>query len=996
MSKRTTWVAAGWLVLASGCGGGGGGQSTPGGIASPSLGTVQLLDHAPNQAALQVAVDAGIEFLFDSVIALDSLGDQETWLRVAGSSSTLPGSFHASEGGQRIRFQPAAPLLRETDYEFQLSGLTCDLQGRLLDRNFLLSFRTLDESPPVLLHVSVSEGAQNQARDGSFTFTFQERIAAASLTPDSLYLRDGFGRHYPGSRKALGHTVVFAPFAELPGERDFTLVMTTAVTDVAGNALQNGSAIQFRTWDDHDRPSVVSIWPAEGSTGISPLVQPTYTFNESMDADSVEVSSLRFEDEFHSIVPFVVHASADQRTLRIEPLWPLQPHRRYILTFLLGAAAVTDVSGNSLNDTQSLSFTTGDDAVAPVLLRSDPAAGQTRISGNAVITLEFDEALDPSWVDQRLARMSAGDEEIVALIEQSLPNVLRLTPVAQLPTDRQCLVTVQGGHEGLRDLAGNVLAEDLVFGFTTSSDDRLPNVQMLPANGATNVPRGSCVSLIFATPMDPATLLASTIEVCDDGWQPLPGNLTVHDSHRVVHFQPETTFAPNTFYRTRIRGGSQGVRTSSGNWFAADQSARFRTGNQFDSTPPTVRARLNGIDEARNQGLVLPPHGFTIEVQLTDAIDHAADPGSIEILCTGETGGPSPAQLLAAASISQLSMVVTVPAEPGLNPGNWTLQVRAKDLSGNLGNAPPLTFRVTEPTATILPFERTQVVWVRTDLDRSRSGMPDFDEDMLRLGFATAGDPLGTNAWMRELVLDGILAKANQLFGRGNRGEPLGPESVALRFAKRQPIALVHMQIAMGGLDPEGRRGRVYGDASSGVLGRAYYDYRNGNMGDRNIATSPGLGVFPAEMWLFQARIHEQVWPSFQTLFAQRFRPLCPDMGGIPAGSHALDGIILRPEFQYETAPSNQRARWLVVMQAAEDWANVVGIILAHEVGHAVGLVAPGPSPRGLHGDNTLHNTYAGATEVMAPSIGYEAMTTLEYSFRDLDLAYLRQRVLLR
>jgi len=333
---------------------------------------------------------------------------------------------------------------------------------------------------------------------------------------------------------------------------------------------------------------------------------------------------------------------------------------------------------------------------------------------------------------------------------------------------------------------------------------------------------------------------------------------------------------------------------------------------------------------------------------------------------------------------------------PCLRAGTWTLQVRAKDLSGNLANAPPLAFRVTAPTTSMLPFERTQVVWVRTDLDRSRSGTPDFEEDMLRLGFATPGDPLGTNAWMRELVLDGILAKANNLFGRGNRGEPLGAESVALRFAKRRPIALVHMQIAMGGLDPEGRRGRVYGDASSGVLGRAYYDYRNGNMGDRNIATSPGLGVFPAEMWLYQARIHEQVWPSFQTLFAQRFRPLCSDMGGIPAGSHALDAQVLRADFDYEAAPSNQRARWLVVMQAAQDWASVVGIILAHEVGHAVGLVAPGPSPRGLHGDNTLHNTYAGATEVMAPSIGYEAMTMLEYSFRDLDLAYLRQRVLLR
>ena len=83
-------------------------------------------------------------------------------------------------------------------------------------------------------------------------------------------------------------------------------------------------------------------------------------------------------------------------------------------------------------------------------------------------------------------------------------------------------------------------------------------------------------------------------------------------------------------------------------------------------------------------------------------------------------------------------------------------------------------------------------------------------------------------------------------------------------------------------------------------------------------------------------------------------------------------------------------------MQAADDWATVMGIILAHEVGHSVGLVAPGPAPGGLFGDSSLHNTYASAAEVMASSVGYEAMLTLDYHFRDIDLAYLRQRVLLR
>ena len=295
-----------------------------------------------------------------------------------------------------------------------------------------------------------------------------------------------------------------------------------------------------------------------------------------------------------------------------------------------------------------------------------------------------------------------------------------------------------------------------------------------------------------------------------------------------------------------------------------------------------------------------------------------------------------------------------------------------------------------------MPFERTQVVWVRTDLDRDGNGSADFDDDMIRLGLGVAGDAGGTNNRMRNLVLDGILAQSSHLYGRGSRGEPLDSGSVGLRFTTRQPIRVAHMQMALGGLDPEANRQRTYGDDSSGVLGRAYYDYRNGNVSERNTASSPGLGVFPAEMWLYQTKIHLQVYPAYQTAFAQKFRPICLAMGGTPAGAHALDNVVLSANFDYSTATTAQRARWQTIMNAADDWALVIGIILAHEVGHSVGLVAPGAAPSGLFGDSSLHDSYAGAAEVMAPSVGYEAMTALDYAFRDIDLAYLRQRVLLQ
>lgn len=992
---RCTVLTVALCALLTACGGGGGGS--PGNSTQNGLfGLIHLLQHAPADGAVQVATNSVLRFEFDAVVALDSLGDEDTWLRKNGESDNVAGSFGLLDGGQTVTFTPAQVLALETDYTFQLSGLTCDNNGRLLDATITFTFRTLDETPPSLLGLDVSNGATAHSRTGTFTFTFSEAIAASSLDTDSLRLRDVFGFTYAGARATQGNTVVFDPHADLPGNRQFTLELTGAVTDRAGNAFASLSQTTFTTAIDAASPSVNTMWPALHATGISPAVHPTYTFDESMDPGSVEPASLSFQDQFGSIVPFAIHASDDQRTLRVRPTVQLQPDRQYTLAFLLGAAAATDVSGNNLTATQALQFTTGSDVTPPAVTGSTPTPGETRVSVNAILEVTFAEGLDPAWVDTDTVRLSAAGQDLAIVVEKPQPHLVRITPVLELPVDTVCAVVLQGGHEGLHDDAGNVMAADHSYAFTTAADSALPRALMMPPDGATGVPIGAHFSIVFDAAMDPATMNSATIQVTDDVLNPIAGQLEIDSGNRVARFLPTSNLLPSTYYRVKVVSGSAGVRRTSGSWFSADRSVRFRTGVGTDNTAPVVQATLNGIESSRSAGLVLPPHGFTIDVTLSDPGDQSIDMSSIEVQLTGTGAGPGAPTLFAPAIIDYTTFQVTVPEAAALAAGDWSMTVRATDLSGNAGTSAPLAFAVAEMTGALQPFERVQVVWVRHDLDRDGTGTDDFTEDLLRLGLVAAGDPVGANARLRDIVLDGIMTQANGLYGRGTRGEPLDSGSVWLRFAKRSPIAIPHMQMALGGFDPEGAPGRGYGNESSGVLGRAYYDYRNGNPTDRNTGTNPGLGVFPSEMWLYQTNIHLQTWPSYQTVFAQRFRPLAPEMGGVPAGTHALDPIVLAESFDYATATSSQRARWLTIMQAADDWATVMGVILAHEVGHSVGLVAPGPAPGGLFGDSSLHNTYAGAAEVMASAVGYEAMLTLQYYFRDIDLAYLRQRILLR
>ncbi len=995
MHMRAAWGLA--LLLAS-CGGGGGGSgggpTEPGVGAAASTGVVRLLDHEPAAEATQVPTDGRITLRFDARTALDSFGDADTWLRVDGVGANVAGSFQLGSLN-RVHFTPAASLQPETDYVFQLSALTCDEDGRILDQEVRFRFRTIDTTAPTLVAVDVADGAMNVARDRAFRFTFSERIAPASASATTAYLRDVFGARYKAALACDGTAVALAPSADLPGDRQLFLVATTGLRDVAGNALAASSSTAFRTVADADPPAVVGAWPAPAQQGVSPRAEPRFQFDESMDPATVESSSLTFVDEYGALVPFAIAASDDQRSLRVVPRSPLAADRSYTLSFALGAAAATDVSGNPLSATQQRVFRTGADASPPQLVASEPSDGADRVPADVVVTVDFDEALDPAWVADGTVTLFAGEQAWETLVEAPTADTLRVTPLVPLPIDTACSLRLRGGPSGLRDPHGNTLPADVTLTFTTSGDAGTPAVMILPPDGAIDVPANAQPSVAFDAPMDLATLHGGTLMVTDDAGAPVAGTWLVAPSGRSARFAPAQALPAGQHRRVSVRAGQDGVRRASGNWLRATATARFRIGAGADLLAPTVRCTVNGIASARQQGLTLPPSGFTIDVEATDGYGGWTDVASAQLLLSGPAAAPDEATVLREGSFGLGFARLTVPAEARLAVGDWTLRVRAPDVAGNLGTSAPLTFRVAEPVASIVPFDRTQVVWVRAEMDRDGNGAPDLDDDMLRLGLASNGGHAGAIAFTRELLLTATLRQANRLYGRGPRGEPQDG-ATGVRFTTRAPIRIAHMQIALGGFDPEGPRNRGFGDASTGVLGRALFDLRNGNPAERNTSQSPGLGVFPAEMFAYQSRLHQQVWPSFTTRFAERFLPLCPDMGGTPVGAHAHDAAVLTPTYDEDAATSSQRARRQTVLQAVDDWAAMVGIVLAHEVGHSVGLVAPGDAPNGLYGDASLHNSFAGATEVMSASVGYESMVTLAYAFRDLDLAYLRHRALLR
>ncbi|MBK8977308.1 MAG: Ig-like domain-containing protein [Planctomycetes bacterium] len=988
-------VLASGLLLAGCSGGGGSGGSTLFQPSPSELGiapaTLAVLATAPADGESGVAVDVHPTVLFDGVPIDASLAFAA--LRRAGDDADLPGTWSVSAADHSATFAPRDPLLPDATYELCVLPLVCATDGRLVEHKIVARFMTVDTRAPGLASSSVPSGGE-LAPNGTVELRFDEPLQDGGAPRGSFV--DELARAWPATVRVTDVVASVRPIADLPGGQRLTL-RVEGIADRAGNTAAP-LELPLRIPADQRAPHLVASWPgAGGIVAMSPLAWLRLEFDESIDVDALDAGAIDLFDHLGGRLPVDVHASADRRTLWLAPRTPLPADNTCSLALPTGAGGVRDLAGNPLDIDAMLGFRVGADTRAPQLGFAAPADGAQDVPPDTAIELSFDEPIDPGSASGVV--LLDADQREVALATRLVVGLdrIRLVPAAPLQPLAHYSVRVRGGADAVRDVAGNPLAAAAAVSFRTGPQLEEMAPWTWPPTGAADVPTDAVLVLHAAEPWNLTTLDAETVTLTDATDAPVAFALNADHGDRVLRLSPLASLAPGGGYELRIAGGPGGARAASGAALRDDLVLRFRTGAGADSIAPTVRLTLDAIDSRRSESLGVAPHGFVVTVEADDDRGGGIDWSTLKLDFAGPGEPPPDADLFALAAPTPHTCRVQLPYAQSLAIGNWTVRAIVADVAGNVGASATLSFEVLSPDLARLPFDRAQVVWLRFDVDRDATGTADFEEDLLRLGLCSAGDPAGTNDTMLRLLRRGVVRRAHELYHRGRDGERLAEGgSVPVLFTDSEPYGATTMSVACGGFDPLGEPGRAFGDASSGVLGRAFYDRANGRPTQDAMSTAPGLGVFPSEMFLFETSIHISVYPSFVTAFARRFMPLCPALGGVAVGRDPLDAIVLAPGFVPLQATSAQRARYETILRAADDWATVVGTIVAHEVGHAVGLVAPGHDATGLHGDETLHNEYASITDVMAAALGYDSIVSLDFQFRDLNVAYLRQRVLLK
>ena len=235
-------------------------------------------------------------------------------------------------------------------------------------------FYTLEAVPPTLnsnaiigktlgdpLHVAV-DGRNDVLPDTELVAVLSEAVDPASVTDATVLLTDGFGTVTPGFVNTEDNMVVFMPAGPMKWfNNPYTLTVTAAVTDMAGNPL--GSDVSATFDIEGVAPQFVDITPADGTPAVSTGATVSLRFSESLDPATVYGSmegrdgSLRItrdvpvacnadnDPEVYGCIAF----SGDNTMVTFKPYAPGGFMDETVFTVLL-ADSVADVAGNTLLD----------------------------------------------------------------------------------------------------------------------------------------------------------------------------------------------------------------------------------------------------------------------------------------------------------------------------------------------------------------------------------------------------------------------------------------------------------------------------------------------------------------------------------------------------------------------------------------------------------------------------------------------------------------------
>lgn len=267
------------------------------------------------------------------------------------------------------------------------------------------------------------------------------------------------------------------------------------------------------------RPKVTSTNPISEATSIGISSKISAIFSVAMNSSTITAANFTVKQGTTAVSGTVGYAGT---TATFTPAANMATATLYTATISSG---VTDASGMALAKDYVWSFTTGGvpDLTKPTVT-SDPANNATGVAVSKLIVVTFSEAMDPTTISSLTYSLKQGSTSVPGAITYTGTKAT-FTPTGNLAYSKDYTGTIT---TGAKDLAGNALASNFTFTFTTGDapDITLPMASSTdPIASATGVALDKKVAITFSEAMDPTTINTSTFTL-KQGATNVPGAVT--------------------------------------------------------------------------------------------------------------------------------------------------------------------------------------------------------------------------------------------------------------------------------------------------------------------------------------------------------------------------------------------------------------------------------------------------------------------------------------
>src|ERR1700682_1860641 len=464
------------------------------------------------------------------------------------------------------------------------------------------------------------------------TATFNNAMNPTTINTVTFTVAGPSGAAIMGTVTYSGTTATFTPATTLTASTKYTGTITTGAKDPAGNAL----AINFVwTFTTGTIPTVTSTNPANLATGVPLNQKISATFSEPMNPATINGTTFTLTGPGATAVTGMVTYAPGSNTAIFMPTVNLAPSTKFTATVTTGAMSA---GGNTLAANFVWTFTTGTTAntSAPTIISTIPVNGATNVPTNQKISATFSTAMDPATINGTTFTLTGPGTTAVTGTIVLVGATATFTPASNLAPSTLFTATIT---TGAKDLAGNALASNFVWTFTTgtTASSTAPTITLTnPVNGATGVPLNKTVNATFSEAMDPTTLTSATFTLTGPGAAPVTGTVSYAPASFIATFTPTNPLAMNTQYTATVTTGAKDLFGNALVGGVVQTPWSFTTGPPFTGSGPgpinlgsaTTFGAFGGTAAMTNQGiLTMINNGDIGTTAVSTAVTGFHDPG---------------------------------------------------------------------------------------------------------------------------------------------------------------------------------------------------------------------------------------------------------------------------------------------------------------------------------------------------------------------------------